>query len=156
MGESPIRGVMTSSGDGVYKSTDGGKTWQHMGLENTLHISQIRVHPADPDLVYVGAQGNPYGPSTERGVYRSDNGGIAWVSEDERELKRQTAMALNEAVPDPDSFSPGMPVNIGTDDFVVRDCLFEGWGGQAQAQQCRGHPQKCLGMHGVWPGFRAC
>ena len=78
MGESPIRGVMTSSGDGVYKSTDAGKTWQHMGLEKTMHISQIRIHPANPDVVYVGAQGSPYGSSQDRGVYRSTNGGLDW------------------------------------------------------------------------------
>lgn len=78
MGEAPIRGVMTSSGDGVYRSTDAGKTWTHVGLENTLHISQIRVHPENPDVVYVGAQGSPYGPSEDRGVFRSTDGGDTW------------------------------------------------------------------------------
>lgn len=78
-GESPIRGVMTSSGDGVYKSTDAGKTWTYLGLENTLHISKIAVHPANPDLVYLGVQGNPYAPSEERGVYRSKDGGKTWA-----------------------------------------------------------------------------
>ena len=78
MGEAPVRGVMTSSGDGVYKSTDGGETWQHMGLEATLHISKIRIHPHNPDLVYVAAQGNPYKPNPERGIYRSADGGKTW------------------------------------------------------------------------------
>ena len=78
MGEAPIRGVMTSSGDGVYKSTDAGYTWHHMGLEKTLHISQIRIHPENPDHVYVAAQGDPYGPSTDRGIYRSTDGGAHW------------------------------------------------------------------------------
>ncbi len=78
MGEHGTRGVTTSHGDGVYKSTDGGKTWSHMGLAATRHISQIRVHPENPDLVYVGAQGSPWGPNPERGIYRSTNGGKTW------------------------------------------------------------------------------
>ena len=78
MGEHAIRGVMTSHGDGVYRSTDGGKTWKHMGLEKTRAISRIRVHPKDPNLVYVAAQGAPYGPNPERGVYRSRDGGATW------------------------------------------------------------------------------
>lgn len=77
-GEAPIRGVMTSSGDGVYKSTDAGKTWTHIGLGNSLHISKIAIHPTNPELVYVGVQGNPYGPSEDRGVYRSKDGGKNW------------------------------------------------------------------------------
>ncbi len=78
MGEHAIRGVMTSHGDGVYRSTDGGRTWTHVGLEGTRHISRIRVHPADPDIVYVAAQGAAYGASEERGVYRSTDGGTTW------------------------------------------------------------------------------
>ena len=77
-GEAPIRGVMTSSGDGVYKSTDAGKTWTHIGLESSLHISKITVHPSNPDVLLVGVQGNPYGPSDDRGVYRSKDGGKNW------------------------------------------------------------------------------
>ena len=78
MGERCIRGVATSSGDGIYRSTDAGKTWTHMGLEKTLHISAIRVHPQNPDLVYVAAQGNPYVGSEDRGIYRSSDGGATW------------------------------------------------------------------------------
>jgi photosystem II stability/assembly factor-like uncharacterized protein len=78
MGEAPIRGVMTSTGDGLYKSTDAGVTWSHIGLDNTMQISQIRVHPNKPDVVFVAAQGNPYGPSEDRGVYRSTDGGVTW------------------------------------------------------------------------------
>ena len=59
MGESPVRGVMTSSGDGVYKSLDAGETWEHIGLENTKHISQVRILPKDTDIMYVAAQGSP-------------------------------------------------------------------------------------------------
>ena len=53
MGEAPIRGVMTSHGDGVYRSTDAGETWQHLGLEKSRQISQVRIHPQNPDWVYV-------------------------------------------------------------------------------------------------------
>ena len=77
MGESCIRGDV-SYGDGVYKSTDGGKTWVHLGLESTRHIARIRVHPKDSDLVYVAALGHAFGPNSERGVYRSKDGGRTW------------------------------------------------------------------------------
>ena len=78
MGESPVRGVMTSSGDGVYKSVDGGETWVHLGLENTKHISQVRIHPSNPNIIYVSAQGSPYGDTKERGIYRTLDGGETW------------------------------------------------------------------------------
>jgi photosystem II stability/assembly factor-like uncharacterized protein len=78
MGEHAVRGVMTSHGDGVYKSTDAGRTWQHMGLERTRQISGIRVHPTNPDIVYVAAQGAPYGATEDRGVYLSRDGGETW------------------------------------------------------------------------------
>ncbi len=78
MGESPVRGVMTSSGDGVYKSVDGGDTWTHLGLENTKHISQVRIHPSDSDIIYVSAQGSPYAGTEDRGIYRTYDGGKNW------------------------------------------------------------------------------
>lgn len=78
MGEHPVRGVATSHGDGVYRSTDRGRTWIHLGLENTRHISRIRVDPRDPDRVFVGAQGAVHGSSEDRGVYRSVDGGETW------------------------------------------------------------------------------
>lgn len=78
MGESPVRGVMTSSGDGVYKSVDGGNTWEHLGLEKTKHISQIIIHPNDPDIIYTAAQGSPYKGTNERGVYKTTDGGGTW------------------------------------------------------------------------------
>lgn len=86
-GEHAVRGVMTHSGDGVYRSTDAGRSWKRVGLEKTGHISRIIVHPANPDLVYVAAQGALYGPSPERGVYKSSDGGSNWklvLSVDER------------------------------------------------------------------------
>ena len=79
MGEHAIRGVMTSHGDGVYKSTDAGRTWRHMGLDRTRHISKVRVHPTDPETVWVAAQGAAYGPSKDRGIYQSTDGGRTWT-----------------------------------------------------------------------------
>ncbi len=78
MGEHAVRGVMTSYGDGIYKSTDAGKTWTHIGLKETQHISRIVIHPENPDLVLVAAQGALFGPSRERGIYKSTDGGKSW------------------------------------------------------------------------------
>lgn len=68
-----------SFGDGVYKSTDAGKTWQHMGLRDTERISAIVIHPQNPDLVYVGALGHAFGPNEERGVFMTTDGGKTWT-----------------------------------------------------------------------------
>ena len=65
-------------GDGVYKSTDAGNTWTHMGLDETKHIARILIHPRDPDIVYVAAVGDLWGPNEERGVYRTRDGGQTW------------------------------------------------------------------------------
>jgi photosystem II stability/assembly factor-like uncharacterized protein len=65
-------------GDGIYRSTDGGQTWAHLGLEDTHHVSRVRVHPQNPDLVYAAAMGHAYGPNEQRGVFRSTNGGRSW------------------------------------------------------------------------------
>ncbi|MEO0875550.1 MAG: glycosyl hydrolase, partial [Bacteroidota bacterium] len=78
MGEHAARGVMTSMGDGVYKSMDAGKTWTHLGLEKTRHISDVIIHPTNPDVLYIAAQGAQYGPTEERGIYRSVDGGKTW------------------------------------------------------------------------------
>ncbi len=78
MGEHAVRGVMTHSGDGVYKSTDAGKTWKHIGLEQTRHISRIVVDPKNPDILLVAAQGALYGGSPQRGIYKSTDGGATW------------------------------------------------------------------------------
>ncbi len=76
-GESCIRGNVTH-GDGVYGSTDAGKTWKRLGLSDTRHVARIRVHPKNPDLVYVAALGHAFGPNEERGVFRSKDGGDTW------------------------------------------------------------------------------
>jgi photosystem II stability/assembly factor-like uncharacterized protein len=76
-GEACIRGNI-SFGDGVYKSTDAGKTWTNVGLKDTRHIGAIIIHPANPDIVFVAALGHAYGPNTERGVFRTHDGGKTW------------------------------------------------------------------------------
>ena len=98
MGETTIRGNV-SHGDGVYKSTDGGKTWTHLGLANTRNIAKVRVDPQNPDLVYVAALGHAHGPNPERGVYRSRDGGKTW----ERVLFRGEKAGANDLVIDPNN-----------------------------------------------------
>ncbi|MEM7655946.1 MAG: glycosyl hydrolase [Bacteroidota bacterium] len=78
MGEAPVRGVMTSHGDGVYRSLDAGKSWEQIGLSKVRQISKIRIHPTNPEVLYVAAQGSPYEGTEERGVYRSMDGGMNW------------------------------------------------------------------------------
>lgn len=78
-GEHAVRGVMSSAGDGVYKSTDAGKTWTHLGLSKTKHISRILIHPENPDQVWVAAQGAAFGPSRDRGIFKSEDGGKTWT-----------------------------------------------------------------------------
>jgi photosystem II stability/assembly factor-like uncharacterized protein len=77
-GEHAVRGVMTSFGNGVYKSTDAGVTWKNIGLEKTRQISDVVVHPSNPEIVFVGAQGPLHGSGEERGVYKSTDGGNSW------------------------------------------------------------------------------
>ena len=67
-----------SVGDGVYKSTDAGRTWTHVGLREAGQIGRVRIHPSNPDLVYVAALGHIFGPNPERGVFRSKDGGKSW------------------------------------------------------------------------------
>ncbi|MGH9360320.1 MAG: WD40/YVTN/BNR-like repeat-containing protein, partial [Thermoanaerobaculia bacterium] len=76
-GEKTVRGNV-SHGEGVWKSTDAGKSWKHVGLADSRHIPRLRIHPRDPDLVYAAVLGHLFGPSDMRGVYRSRNGGKSW------------------------------------------------------------------------------
>jgi photosystem II stability/assembly factor-like uncharacterized protein len=78
MGETELRGNIIQ-GDGIYKTTDAGKTWSHVGLERTMSIGRIRVHPGYPDIVYVAALGDPYGPNPDRGVFKTIDGGRTWT-----------------------------------------------------------------------------
>ncbi|MFL5582124.1 MAG: VPS10 domain-containing protein, partial [Gemmatimonadaceae bacterium] len=96
-GEYPIRGNV-AHGEGVWKTTDGGKTWTNLGLNDTRHIADIVVHPTNPDLVYVGAFGHVFGNGGERGVYRSRDGGRTW----QRILApRNDSTGVSELVMDP-------------------------------------------------------
>jgi photosystem II stability/assembly factor-like uncharacterized protein len=76
-GETEIR-LDVSYGDGIYKSTDAGRTWSHVGLRATKHIGRICIHPSNPDIVYVAALGDAFGPNEDRGVFRSRDGGRSW------------------------------------------------------------------------------
>ena len=76
-GETTIR-IDVSHGDGVYKSTDAGRTWAHVGLADTRFIGKIRVDPHNPEIVYVAALGHAFGPNSERGVFKSTDGGATW------------------------------------------------------------------------------
>jgi photosystem II stability/assembly factor-like uncharacterized protein len=76
-GEACIRGDI-SHGDGVYKSLDGGKTWKNTGLRDSRAIGKVIVNPTNPDIAFVAALGHPYGPNTERGIFRTTDGGKTW------------------------------------------------------------------------------
>ncbi len=96
-GESTIRGNV-SHGDGVYKSLDAGRSWQHIGLSATRHIGKIVIHPQDADTVYVAAFGRAFGKSAERGVYRSRDGGASWqqvLFKSERAGSHDVALDVN-------------------------------------------------------------
>ena len=95
-GEFPVRGNV-SHGDGVYKTTDGGKTWTHLGLTETRQISRVIVHPKIPDLIYVGAQGHVWAPHPDRGVFRSKDGGKTW----EKVLFRNDSSGITDLEMDP-------------------------------------------------------
>ena len=76
-GETEFRGNIMQ-GDGMYKSTDAGKTWKHIGLQNSQSISRVRIHPSNPDIVYVSVLGHAFGPNEERGVFKTIDGGKTW------------------------------------------------------------------------------
>lgn len=76
-GEGAVRNSI-SFGDGVYKTTDGGRSWQHLGLERTERFSRIQIHPTNPQIVLAAAMGRAFGPGEDRGIYRSSDGGASW------------------------------------------------------------------------------
>lgn len=101
MGEETLRGNL-SHGDGMYKSTDAGRTWKKLaGLDDTRHIARVRVHPRNPDLVYVAAIGHAFGPNEQRGVFRSKDGGKSW----EKILYRSPQAGANDLTFDPTNAS---------------------------------------------------
>ncbi len=95
-GESDIRGNV-SHGDGVYKTTDGGKTWTKVGLESTRQIARVRVDPRNPDVVYVGAFGHVWAPNPDRGVFKTTDGGKSWT----KVLFRNDSTGVTDLVLDP-------------------------------------------------------
>lgn len=106
-GEFPIRGN-TSHGDGVYKSTDGGKTWAYMGLVETRHISKIRIHPTNPDVAYVAALGPVFGSSPARGIYKTTDGGRTWARVLTRDDNVTGAVDLSMDPSDPEVLYAGL------------------------------------------------
>ncbi len=102
MGEHAPRGVMTSHGDGVYKSTDAGKTWTKLGLSETQHIARIVIHPKNPEVVYVAAQGALHGNNEERGIYKSTDGGATWEKIHKGLPKELGKMAVSVSRANPD------------------------------------------------------
>jgi photosystem II stability/assembly factor-like uncharacterized protein len=112
-----------STGDGVYKSTDGGKTWKNMGICDGQQISAIIVDPGDPDHVFVAVLGHPYGANEERGVFRSTNGGKTWKKVLYRD-ENTGAVAL--------AFDPGNPQTIYADLWAARQGPWENgqWHGE--------------------------
>lgn len=78
MGESPFRNIASSQGDGVYKSTDAGKTWTHIGFESVKQVGEIRIHPDNPDVMWLAAQGNAYLPDENTGIFKTTDGGSSW------------------------------------------------------------------------------
>ena len=104
MGEACVRGNATH-GDGVYKSVDAGRTWRNTGLEDSYHIGAVRVHPKNPDIVYVAALGHLWGPNEMRGVYRTTDGGASW----KQVLKRSGIAGSNNAGAVDIAMDPGNP-----------------------------------------------
>jgi photosystem II stability/assembly factor-like uncharacterized protein len=97
-GEYPIRGNV-SHGDGVWRTCDDGKTWTSFGLTDTRQISRVRVNPPTPAIVYVGAQGHVFGPTAERGVYKTTDGGKTW----RKILFRNDSTGITDLVLDPNN-----------------------------------------------------
>ena len=151
-GESCIRGDV-QTGVGVYKSSDGGKTWNHSGLPDSKHIARVRIHPQNPDIVYVAVLGNVFGPSEDRGVYRSTDGGNNWT----RSLyvsNRAGAVDLAMDASDPDilyaaiyqvSRSPWSLISGGQDSGLYKSVD----GGESWKKLTNGLPQGIKGRIGV-------
>lgn len=152
MGESPIRGNL-SSGDGVWKSTDAGRTWRNVGLADTRQIARVRIHPTNPDLVYVAAQGHAWGPNAERGVFRSQDGGKTW----QKVLYVDDATGAADLAMDPDNprilYAAFWQVVRRPWDFISGGPGSSLWrssdGGDTWTKLTKGLPEATLGRIGV-------
>ncbi len=120
-----------SYGDGVYKSTDGGKTWKNMGLKKSFQIGRIVIHPKDPNVVYVGALGRLYGPNEERGVFKTTNGGESW---DRALFANADTGAIDLAM------HPTDPETLIAATWELRRDGFDSWPG-TQVPRAEGHDQ---------------
>ncbi len=155
-GESNARNSV-SWGDGVCKSTDGGKTWTHMGLKDSQHVGRIVIHPKNPDVVYVAALGHLWGPNKERGVFKTSDGGKNW--EKVLFLNEDTGcidLVLNPSEPDTllaaayqvrrDAFSGGNPaVMTGPEAGLYRTTD----GGKNWKRIKQGLPTRSMGRIGL-------
>jgi photosystem II stability/assembly factor-like uncharacterized protein len=145
-------------GDGVYKSTDAGRTWQHMGLRDTHHIGRVVIHPTNPDVVFVAALGHLWGPNRERGLFRTADGGRTWknvkfisedvgfvdVAMDPRNPNTLYAAAYGRRSDRFDDFdSVGIFVKTGGGIFASRD------GGETWTQSTSGLPSERVGRIGL-------
>ncbi|MCZ0954400.1 MAG: glycosyl hydrolase [Rhodospirillaceae bacterium] len=151
-GESCIRGDV-QTGVGLYKSSDGGTTWSHSGLPDSRHIARVRIHPENPDIVYAAVLGNVFGPSEDRGVYRSTDGGKNWT----RSLfvsNRAGAVDLAMDPGDPDTLyaaiyqvsrSPWSLISGGEDSGLYKSVD----GGENWKELTNGLPQGIKGRIGV-------
>jgi photosystem II stability/assembly factor-like uncharacterized protein len=146
-----------SWGDGVYKSTDGGKSWKNMGLKDSEHIGKIVIHPTNPDIVYVAALGRLWGPNKERGVYVTRDGGKTW--EQSKFLNEDTGfidLAMDPSEPDVvyaaayrvrrDAFSGGNPaVQTGPEAGLYKTTD----AGKTWKRLTKGLPERPLGRCGL-------
>ncbi len=154
MGETSIRGNVVH-GDGVYKSTDGGRSWTNVGLADTRHIGKIQIHPDDPDVVYVAALGHAFGPNEARGVYRTTDGGETWeqvLYKSARAGSHDVSMDMNNprilyaAIWQAQRY-PWTLVNGGPDSGLWRS--FDGGDTWEEITRNQGLPQGMLGKIGV-------
>jgi photosystem II stability/assembly factor-like uncharacterized protein len=118
-GETEFRGNIMQ-GDGVYKSIDGGKTWKNIGLKNTQSISRVRIHPTNPNIVYVTALGHAFGANEERGVFKTINGGLTW----KKVLYKGDKAGAEDLVIDPNN-----PETVYATIWQVYRTPYKMWGG---------------------------
>jgi photosystem II stability/assembly factor-like uncharacterized protein len=152
-GEAWIRSHI-SIGDGIYQSTDAGKTWKHMGLEKTGRIGRVIIDPRDPNIVFAAAVGTAYGPQPERGVFRTTDGGKTW----ERVLFTDEKSGCSDIVMDPSNprvlFAGMWPLEIhtwGRDSGGPGSGLFKSTDGGTTWKRLTGHglPAKTTGKIGL-------